>query len=61
MSRSKKNWIQDMHMKQGALHKTLGVPAGKDIPEQKLEKAEHSQNPLTAKRAKLAQTLKNLK
>jgi len=54
-------WIQKMHMKKGALHKTLGVPEGKKIPEKKLEKAEHSKNPTTAKRARLAETLKGLK
>jgi hypothetical protein len=55
-----KKFIQDMHMKKGALHKTLGVPEGKKIPAKKLEKAEHSKNPLTRKRANLAETLKKL-
>lgn len=58
MGRAKKQWIQDMHMNKGSLHKTLGVPEGKKIPEKKLEKAEHSSNPLTRKRANLAETLK---
>lgn len=55
-----KKFIQEMHMKKGALHKTLGVPEGEKIPVKKLEKAEHSKNPLTRKRANLAATLKKL-
>lgn len=55
-----KKFIQNMHMKKGALHKTLGVPEGEKIPAKKLEKAEHSKNPLTRKRANLAETLKKL-
>ena len=58
---AKEKWIQDMHMKKGALHKDLGVKPGKKIPEKKLEKAEHSKNPKTAKRARLAETLKGLR
>jgi len=42
----------------GALHKALGVPMGEKIPEKKLKKAEHSKNPLTRKRANLADTLR---
>jgi len=61
MGRSKKQWISEMGMKKGALHKTLGVPEGKKIPEKKLEKAEHSKNPLTKRRAVLAETLKSFK
>ena len=53
-------WIQKMGMKKGALHKTLGVPEDKKIPEKKLKKAERSQNPTTRKRAQLAETLKGL-
>ena len=58
---SKDKWIQKMHMKKGALHKELGVPEGKKIPEKKLKKAEHSKNPVERKRATLAMTLKKLK
>ena len=54
-------WIQKMHMKKGALHKELGVPEGKKIPEKKLMKAEHSSNPLERKRANLAETLSRLR
>lgn len=58
--RAKKNFIQSMHMKKGALHKALKVPEGKTIPESKLEKAEHSRNPKIRKEANLAETLKKL-
>lgn len=54
-------WIQKMHMKKGALHESLGVPKGKKIPAKKLEKAEHSKNPVTRKRAVLAETLKRIR
>lgn len=54
-------WIQGAIKHKGALHKTLGVPEGKKIPEKKLKKAERSQNPTTRKRAQLAETLKGLK
>jgi len=61
MGRAKKNWVSDMHMKKGALHKQMGIPSGQKIPEAKLEKAEHSSNKLLAKRANLAKTLKGFK
>ena len=57
----KEKWIQGAIKHKGALHKTLGVPEGKKIPEKKLEKAEHSRNPLTKKRAILAETLRGFK
>lgn len=53
-----KKWIQGAIKKPGALHKELGVPAGKKIPEKKLKSAEHSKNPKERKRANLAETLK---
>lgn len=53
-------WIQEMHMKKGALRKSLHAKKGEPIPEAKLKKAEHSKNPKTAKRARLAETLKKL-
>jgi len=56
-----KKFIQEMHMKKGALHKELHVPEGKKIPEKKLEKATHSKNPTERKRAVLAETLKSFK
>jgi hypothetical protein len=53
---AKEKWIQDMHMKKGALHKDLHVAADKKIPKKKLEKAAHGTGK-TAKRARLAETL----
>lgn len=56
-----KRWIQDMHMKKDALHKSLHVKPGEKIPESKLKKAEHSKNPTLRKRANLAEVLKGFK
>lgn len=58
---SKEKWIQKAIKHPGALHKALKVPEGKKIPESKLKKAEHSKNPTTARRARLAETLKGLR
>lgn len=55
-----KNWIKGAIKHPGALHESLGVPKGEKIPEKKLEKAAHSSNPTTAKRARLAETLKKM-
>ena len=57
---AKEKWIQGAIKHKGALHKELGVPEGKKIPEKKLEKAEHSKNPTLKKRAVLAETLKKM-
>jgi hypothetical protein len=59
MSRAKKQWIQDIGMKKGALHREMGIPQGEKIPAKKLAKASHSSNPLLRKRANLARTLKS--
>jgi len=53
-------WITGAIKHPGALHKELGVPQGKKIPEGKLKKAEHASGKL-GKRARLAETLKGLK
>jgi len=58
---AEEKWIGKAIKHPGALHKTLGVPEGKKIPEKKLKKAEHSKNPTTARRARLAETLKGMK
>lgn len=58
MSRDKKNWIEFAIKKPNELRKTLKVKAEENSPENKLEKATHSKNKLTAKKAKLAETLK---
>lgn len=55
-----RNWIAGAMKHPGALHKSLGVPQGEKIPAKKLAKAEHSENPKLAKRARLAETLKGL-
>lgn len=54
-----KKWIQGAIKHPGALHKQLGVPQGKKIPEKKLEKAEKAGGKL-GQRARLAETLKGL-
>ena len=54
------NWIKGAIRHPGSLRKSLGVKEGEDIPEKKLTKAEHSDNPKTARRARLAETLKGL-
>lgn len=56
---SKDKWIQDAHIKKGALHKQLGVPEGQKIPESKLKAAEEKGGKL-GKRAHLAETLKHM-
>jgi hypothetical protein len=61
MSEKKEKWIQGAIKHSGALHKTLGVKKGEKIPESKIKKAEHSKNPTTAKRARLAETLGKMK
>jgi len=53
-------WIQKAIKKPGALHKELGVPAGKKIPAKKLAAA--AKKPGTeGRRARLAETLKGMK
>lgn len=54
-----KKWIKGAIKKPGALHKELGVPKGKKIPEKKLEKAAHAKGK-EGKRARLAMTLKKM-
>jgi hypothetical protein len=53
-------WIQKAIKKPGALHKELGVPAGKKIPSSKLAAAAKKPGKI-GKRARLAETLKGLK
>ena len=55
-----KNWIQNAIKKPGALHKDLGVPAGKKIPSAKLAAAAKKPGKV-GKRARLAETLKGFK
>lgn len=56
-----KDWISKAVKKPGALRKTLGVKAGEKIPAKKLDKAAHSKNPTTRRRAALAKTLRGFK
>ena len=53
-------WIQKAIKKPGALHKELGVPAGKKIPSSKLAAAAKKPGKM-GKRARLAETLKGMK
>lgn len=50
-------WIQKAIKNPGALHKELGVPAGKKIPEKMLDKAAKQPGKL-GQRARLAKTLR---
>lgn len=62
MASKTNKWIQKATSEhKGALRKELHVKKGHDIPEKKLEKAEHSSNPKLAKRARLAKTLRGLR
>lgn len=54
-----KKWIAGAIKHPGALHRQLGVPAGKPIPASKLKKAASKGGKLGA-RARLAETLKHL-
>jgi len=59
MKKSKKNFIQDAIKHPGALRKTLGIKEGQTIPVEKLKELSKG-NDLTAKRARLALTLRKL-
>jgi hypothetical protein len=56
-----KKWIQGAIKHKGALRKALHIKGDKDIPEKKLEKAEHSKNKKLASRARLAKEFKEFK
>ena len=60
MAENKKNWIQGAIKNPGALHEKLGVPMGKKIPAEKLNKAAKAKGTL-GKQARLAETLKSFK
>ena len=55
-----KKWIAEAIKKPGALHKALGIPEGKKIPEKKIKSAEKKGGKV-AKEAHLADTLKSFK
>lgn len=50
-------WIQQAHVRKGALHRQLGVPLSKRIPLRRLVKASHAKGKL-GRRARLALTLR---
>ena len=58
---AKNNWIAGAIKKPGSLRKTLKIKKGQKIPSAKLKEAERSTNPLTRKRANLAETLGKLR
>jgi len=53
-------WIKSAIKHPGKLHKELGIPQGKKIPNKMLEKATKSKNPTLRKEANLARTLKRI-
>ena len=56
-----KNFIKKAIKHKGALHKELHVPGDQKIPQSKLTKALHSNNPKMRKQANLARTLSGLR
>lgn len=52
-------FIKDAIKKPGALHEELGVPKGKKIPKEKLEKAAHAKGK-EGERARFAETLEGM-
>jgi len=58
--KSKSNWIAGAVQKKGSLRKTLGAKKGKNIPVAKIKKATQGKGK-TAKRARLALTLRKFK
>jgi len=61
MPRKPKNFIKKAIKHPGALHRELHVPKGEKIPQSKLTKALHSDNPKMRKQANLAKTLRGLR
>ncbi len=56
-----KSGIHIKPSRKGSLHKALGVPMGKKIPEKKLEKAEHSKSKKLRKKAQFAENARKWK
>jgi hypothetical protein len=56
-------WIQGAinPAHKGLLHRELHIPEGHKIPQGRIEKAEHANNPHLAKQARLAETLSHLR
>lgn len=57
---SDKKWISKAIKKPGSLHKELGIPKDKKIPDSVLKKSEKKPG-IEGKRARLAETLKGFK
>jgi hypothetical protein len=55
-----KNWIAGATKNKGALHRNLGVPEGKKIPDAKI-RAAASKGGKIGKEARLAETLKGMR
>ena len=55
------HWIAKATENKGGLHRSLGIPEGKRIPDSRIEKATHSDNERIARQARLAETLKHLR
>ena len=60
MAEKKKNFIQKMGLKKGALHNDLGIKEGEKIPKARLEAAANSPDKKVAKRAETAMMLEGL-
>ena len=58
--KDKKNWIKGAIGEKGGLHKSLGVPEGQKIPDEKIRKAA-GKGGKVGKQARLALTLKKMK
>jgi len=56
----KKKWIQRTHLRKGALHRQLGIPAGEKIPVSLLHEVEHEPG-ILGRRARLALTLRRIR
>ena len=55
------NWIAKAASNKGGLHRSLGVKPDAIIPQSKIMKAEHADNPRVAKQARLAETLEHMR
>jgi len=51
---AKKNWIQDMHMDKGALHRKTGTPKNENIPQHKIAKLKRKKDITTKTKRQLA-------
>ena len=60
MAEKKKNWIAGAVKNKGGLHRSLGVPEGKNIPEEKV-RAAAKKGGKVGKQARLALTLGRLR